>query len=255
MLNRKMSALLALAMVGLVSAAEAADQEGCLFCHRLEIASAGSRFSDLRVTEPPGSLHAGLYCSDCHPDAKMAPHAVAPGAARCIDECHASGSGTVPESHRRAAFGGMTEKHRQAAMPSSPCLFCHKAEDPPSAAFPASSRCKGCHPGEALSVAEGVHARLSTTRPGGACPACHGSHPAAASAGGGEDKGATCKKMGCHDAVTDRMKALGAHGKGAPGERPNRSRAILVFAAVCLSGLLPGRLLCGNGTRAKGARR
>ncbi|HEY5997337.1 MAG TPA: hypothetical protein VIU29_09955, partial [Candidatus Deferrimicrobiaceae bacterium] len=127
MLNSRVAAMLALALLGMIRAAHAADQEGCLFCHRLELANAGATVSDLRVAEPSRALHAGLYCSDCHPDAKVTPHAVPPGAARCIDDCHSAGTGTVPETHRRAAFGGLTETHRRTAMPDSPCILCHKA--------------------------------------------------------------------------------------------------------------------------------
>lgn len=254
MLSRGMALVPILALTALLSSAHAADQEGCLFCHRLELARTGTRVSDLRVTEPPGKFHDGVYCSDCHPDAKMAPHTVTPGAARCIDECHANGAGNVPESHRRAAFGGTTESHRHAAMPSSPCLFCHRADDPPSAAFPASARCKGCHAGEALSVAEGVHGGLATNRPGGACPACHVPHPSGM-AGSRTDNVATCRGAGCHEQVTDRMKALGGHGKGAPGERPKRIGALLLFLVACLAGLIPGRWLCGNGPLPEGDER
>ncbi|HEY6009768.1 MAG TPA: hypothetical protein VIU40_15690 [Geobacteraceae bacterium] len=120
MSNRRIASLLAVGLFwlfGLVRTSGAADQEGCLFCHRLELANAGATVSDLRVAESNRAHHAGLYCSDCHPDAKVTPHAVSPGAARCIGECHSAGTGAVPETHRRAAFGGLTETHRQAAMP------------------------------------------------------------------------------------------------------------------------------------------
>ncbi len=245
MLNRRTAILLALMLLGLVSAAGAGDQEGCLFCHRLEIAKAGSGVADLRVTDKAGMLHGGLYCSDCHPDAKMAPHAVPPGPSRCIDECHAAGAAVVPESHRRAAFSGMSESHRQIAMPSSPCMLCHKDADPPSSAFPASARCKGCHPGQALSVSEGVHARLWATSPGGGCTGCHLSHPSLPP-GGRVETGAVCKKPGCHEEVTAKMKALAVHSKGGASERPGRTAAFLVFGLASVLGILPGLFMCGN---------
>ena len=254
MLNRRTVALLAFALLGLISTAEGADQEGCLFCHRLEIAKAGSGVADLRVTEKTGTAHGGLYCSDCHSDARMAPHPVSPGPARCIDECHAAGVGTVPESHRRAAFGGMTESHRRIALPSSPCMLCHKDGDPSASAFPASTRCKACHPGQAVSVSEGVHARLSAISPGGGCTACHPPHPSTTSGERGET-GATCKKTGCHDGVTEKMRALGGHGKGGASERPGRRAAFIVFGFASLLGILPGLLLCGNRIGVKGGQR
>ena len=43
--------MLALGLLGMIRAAHAADQEGCLFCHRLELANAGATVSDLRVAE------------------------------------------------------------------------------------------------------------------------------------------------------------------------------------------------------------
>lgn len=231
----------------------AADQEGCLFCHRLGIASHGSPVSDLRVTERAGSLHGALYCSDCHPDARMAPHAVPPGPARCIEACHAEGAGTVPESHRRAAFGGMTESHRPIAMPASPCLVCHRSDDPPSSSSPAAARCKACHPGESLSLSEGVHARLRLPGAGSGCTACHLPHPAAV-AGARAESSVTCRKTGCHDVVTDRMKALGAHGKGAPSERPGRVPAALLFGSLPLLALVAGRFLCASRETGKGGK-
>jgi hypothetical protein len=254
MLNRHVAALLAVGIFGMVAAAEGADQEGCLFCHRLELAHAGSGNADLRVTERQNGLHAGLYCSDCHPDGRMAPHSVAPGAARCIEECHGSGAGAVPENHRRAAFGGLTETHRQAAAPSSPCLFCHKADDPPSSASPAADRCRDCHRGQALSVSQGVHARSIGGSARIGCTACHPPHPAA-TAGGRPGKGTTCAGTGCHAVVTERMKALGSHGKGDAAERPGRASGLILFGAIAALGLLPGRLLCRNRPAAKGEAR
>jgi hypothetical protein len=243
MSNSRLALLILFWLPALGGVSFAADQEGCLFCHRLEIARAGSGVADLRVTEKAGTTHAGLYCSDCHPDAKMAPHAVVPAGARCIEECHATGAGTVPESHRKAAFGGLTEKHRRTAMPASPCMLCHKDSDPPSTAFPASARCAGCHPGQAASLSEGVHARLSATSPGGGCPACHVPHPAP---GGASTAAVTCKRPGCHDVVDDRKRRLAVHGKSdAPG-MPGRKTAMGVFALAALLGILPGRLFCGN---------
>ncbi len=254
MLNRRTgAALLFFVCLGLMTSAEAADQEGCLFCHRLEIAKAASGVADLRVTEKVGTLHAGLYCSDCHSDAKMAPHAVSPGPARCIDECHAVGVGAVPESHRRAAFAGMTESHRRIAMPASPCMLCHKDGDPPASAFPASSRCKGCHPGQAASVSEGVHARLSTISPGGGCSGCHLPHPVTTPGARGET-GVTCKKPGCHDGVTEKMKALAVHTKGGTSESPGRPGVFLAFGFAALLGIVPGLLLCRSQAGDKGGK-
>jgi hypothetical protein len=254
MLNRRVAALVAFGLLGMIRAAGAADQEGCLFCHRLELANPGATVSDLRVTESNRALHAGLYCSDCHPDAKMTPHAVAPGAARCIDECHSVGTGSVPETHRRAAFGGLTESHRHTAMPDSPCLLCHKADDPPSSSHPASTRCRACHPGQDLSVAQGVHGRVLGKASAGGCVACHPPHPATAT-GGTAEKGPTCSKAGCHGVVTENMKVLGKHGKGDVSERPDRRSGFLLFGVVAALGLLPGRLSCRNRSIVKGEAR
>jgi hypothetical protein len=253
MSSSRLAATLAAVWILLAAVSQASDQEGCLFCHRLEIARAGSQTSDLRVTESRGAVHAGLYCSDCHPDARSAPHAADPGAARCIDECHSTGAGAVPEGHRRAAFGGLTEIHRRAAAPASPCSMCHKADDPPSANAPAAPRCASCHPGEAASVARGVHSRMARSGRGG-CVACHPPHPAA-SASARPEKGSSCRKTGCHAAVTDGMAKLGAHGKDDPSERPGRTAGIVLYCAAAVLGLVPGLLLCRNAPRRKeGAR-
>lgn len=247
-------ALLAFGLCAVINTAEAADQEGCLFCHRLELAHAGSRLSDLRVTEQGKGLHSGLYCSDCHPDARMAPHSVSPGAARCIEECHGAGAGVVPESHRRAAFGGLTEAHRQVSMPSSPCLACHKADDPPSAASPAAGRCRECHRGQAYSMSWGVHGGSLGKGNRGGCIACHPPHPSTPP-GGRAAKGATCGGTGCHVNVTEEMKSLGMHGKGDPSERPGRGAGLALYCAIAVLGILPGRLMCRNRPAQKGESR
>lgn len=253
-MNRHILVLLAIVLSGMISAAEAADQEGCLFCHRLEIAHAGSVFTDLRVTESGKGLHAGLYCSDCHPDARMSPHSVSPGAARCIEECHGAGAGAVPENHRRAAFGGLTEAHRQVSMPSSPCLACHKADDPSSTASPAAGRCRECHRGQASSLSQGVHAGSLGKGDRGGCVACHHPHPATA-AGGQPAQGATCSGSGCHVTVTDKMKSLGRHGKGDPSERPGRAAGLALYCAIAGLGIIPGRMMCRNRPESKGESR
>ena len=91
-MSNRWAALLAGMFLILGGYAVAGDEEGCLFCHRLELhrSSAIAKGSNLRVWDPPGGLHDSLYCSDCHQDAKVAPHPSLPGPATCIGECHGS---------------------------------------------------------------------------------------------------------------------------------------------------------------------
>lgn len=222
----------------------AGDEEGCLFCHRLEIRAAeplpGGR--DLRVWETPGGPHGALYCSDCHPDAGKAPHAAAPGPAQCIGDCHGQ-SARAKESHRRASFGGLIEPHRSLASPGAPCRLCHRASDPPGRIEAIIARCAGCHDRARESVARGVHARLAGRAGAGMCPDCHAVHSSAA---GGVK--ASCAGAGCHASVTDAMRRLAGHaGKEAQGRTTRGAAEAGVVLGLAIGGLLVGRSLSPQG--------
>lgn len=226
------------------SVAFAGDEEGCLFCHRLElhIAEPLPAGRDLRVWEETGGPHDALYCTDCHRDAGKAPHAAAPGPAQCIGECHGQ-SAAATESHRRASYGGLTERHRSLSFPGAPCLLCHRAADKVGRIDAVIGRCAGCHAGERESFARGVHSRLAGRRGAGMCPDCHAVHPSAA----GDGK-ASCAGSGCHQSVTNGMRRLAGHKGGeAQGGAARRAAAagiVLGFAAI---GLVLGRRLSPRG--------
>lgn len=232
--------LLALALLTRPLAAAGGDEEGCLLCHGhpLRQHPAAGR-PDLRVEDPPGALHASLFCSDCHPDARSAPHPARPGPASCIGECH-GGPAERAAAHRRASFGGLTEVHRALSAPAAPCLLCHRQGDRPGGRAPLSGRCEGCHPAQKAASERGVHARAAAG--GGAvdCARCHRAHRA--------DRGnapvASCDGTGCHGRVDEGMRALAAHdGSRRAGGGPGGLAAGLVFVAIVGAGWLGGRLL------------
>lgn len=218
----------------------AGDEEGCLFCHRLDlrVSEPLPEGRDLRVWETPGGLHAALYCTDCHPDAGKAPHAAAPGPAQCIGECHGQ-SAAAKESHRRASFGGLIEIHRSLASPGAPCRMCHRAADKDGRIEEVIARCAGCHARERESIARGVHARLAGGRGVGMCPDCHAVHTSAT--GGGK---ASCAGAGCHASVTEGMRRLTGHkggeAQGGTGRGAAEAGIVLGFAVI---GLVLGRRL------------
>lgn len=222
------------------SAASAGDQEGCQFCHRLEIhrSSGQAKGGDLRVWEAPGGLHDPLYCSDCHLDARIAPHPATPGPATCIGDCHGSTS-EDRSSHQRASFGGGIEFHRNLSAPRAPCLLCHRASDKKGDTETIGARCGGCHPAEKDSVERGVHARFFRGGTGGMCARCHRAHP------DGEDAPkVSCDGEGCHGKVTGTMRRLAEHEKkGAAGESAGKIPRAGVFLFIIVLGWASGRFL------------
>lgn len=237
--------VLILLLPSAVSAA-GGDQEGCLFCHRLEIVRGGQEVHvSLRVWDPPGGVHDRLRCSDCHTDAREAPHSALPGPARCIGDCH----GATPEasaSHKRASFGGLTEFHRSVTAPAAPCRICHGAFDSRGGFGEIVARCVGCHPREGESLFRGIHARLPR---GSVCGGCHTPHPEPEAAG----KGISCDGSGCHASVTGRMIQLAAHDTSGPDSRGSgRFARTGLFLAIAMAGWWSGRRLSPSG-RGKGA--
>ncbi|MGE5189655.1 MAG: hypothetical protein ACM3NF_06325 [Gemmatimonadota bacterium] len=245
MSNRRMAAVAALSAAILLllgGAAHAVDEEGCLFCHGLAIRSAGSGDGgrDLRVWEPAGGEHDALFCSDCHADARRAPHAAAPGPAQCIEECHGQ-TAEARESHRRASFGGLSESHRGAASPDAPCRLCHRAVDSPGNTGAILARCAACHPKERESEVRGVHARLAGRGGYGLCASCHAAHPA----GAGDGK-ARCGGPGCHKTVTTGMTRLAGHRGAVPGGAASEGAVVIGLGVL---GWIAGRRLSPPGPK------
>ncbi len=229
----------------------AGDEEGCLFCHSLELRVAGPSADgrDLRVWETPGGSHGALYCSDCHPDAGKAPHAAVPGPAQCIGECHGQ-TALAKESHRRASYGGLIESHRILASPGAPCRLCHRATDKGGNRGLIVARCAGCHGRIRESVARGVHARIGGAGGAGMCPECHVAHPVAP---GGRK--ASCAGAGCHPSVTVGMRRLALHGGDqARGWAPRRAAEGGIIVGFAALGLLLGRRLSPAGKGVGGRR-
>jgi hypothetical protein len=205
-------------------AAGASDQEGCLLCHRMEMrVSADGAEKNLKVHDSPDWLHGELYCSDCHPDARNAPHAVPPGAAQCIGECH-GGNDRAVASHRRAAFAGFTESHRRVSPGRSPCRLCHFASDRKGDPSAKERRCAGCHRKERDVAAAGPHGVLAKTAR--FCVDCHPAHPEGTTAA--STAVASCTATGCHPRVSRSMRALVDH-RAREGKGREVSRALLFF--------------------------
>jgi len=243
MWNRRAGILLFILMVASTGTAAGGDEEGCLFCHRLGIVrNLHGRAISLRVWDPPGGTHATLYCSDCHTDAKNAPHAVPPGPANCIGECHGS-TGKAAGTHRQAAFGGLTEVHRSAAAPFAPCRLCHGAGDPAEKAGRIVARCGACHASETGSLSRGIHARVPMAT------ACIGCHPPHREERAGE-RNASCDGGSCHRAVSEREIRLAGHDVRGPdsGVAGSIGRGA-VFLLIVLSGWGSGWLLSASSTR------
>lgn len=248
-MNRRLVSLAAFLALAVASQAWASDEEGCLFCHRLEIRRATARGAgELRVRDATGP-HADLYCSDCHSDAKTAPHPQTPGPAACIGECHAPSPG-ARETHRRASFGGMTESHRMISAPDAPCRLCHKATDEAGKRSPIASRCEACHARERESVAAGVHGRVDPSGGGLLCGSCHRAHPPP----GAAPARAGCGGTGCHSGVTEEMRRLAAHGAGeSKGRDAGKGARAGVFLALTAIGWISGRLLSPSRERKGGS--
>lgn len=216
--------------------ASAVDEEGCLFCHALDLRSPAAHGNgrDLRVWEPAQGRHDSLFCSDCHADARRAPHAATPGPAQCIGECHGQTAGAM-DSHRRASYGGLTEPHRAVSSPGAPCRLCHRATDGSGSAETILERCGACHPAERDSELRGVHARSAGLRGFGLCVACHAAHPS----GTGQAK-ATCGGQGCHQTVSTGMTRLVGHRGAVAGGRASEAGLLIGIAAL---GWIVGRRL------------
>lgn len=248
MSSRRAAVILGILMLAATAANAGGDEEGCLFCHRLGLVRAlPDRAVSLRVWDPPGTPHGTLYCSDCHADAKHAPHAAPPGPAGCIGACHGS-DGKTAESHRRAAFGGLTEAHRAAAAPFAPCRFCHAASDPADDPGRIVRRCGSCHPGQTGSLSRGIHARLPVRT---ACIGCHPPHRE-------ETPGAgrvSCGGSGCHRDVSKRTLGLAAHEGQGPGSGfAGRAGRPALFLLIVLAGWGTGRFLSPGPVRTGGGR-
>lgn len=248
MWNRKALLPVAAAFILATAAAHAGDEEGCGICHRLELRrSSAEGGAELKVSDPAGGPHDGLYCSDCHVDAKTAPHPFQPGPAGCIGECHIVSS-KARGTHRTASFGGLTESHRKLSAPRAPCLLCHGSHDRTGSLASVVRRCGGCHPKERSSAARGVHARIGASGEEGYCSMCHTAHPEMAKERQIEKRGAVCGGKGCHAVVTPRMKSLGGHDTGGAGAGAKAA----VFLAVVGLGVLSGRRFGGAGRRENG---
>jgi len=216
-------------LIGILAAgaARASDQEGCLLCHRFELRVAVDGAEKiLKVHDSPDWLHKALYCSDCHSDARNAPHTIPPGRAQCIGECHEGNDGATA-SHRRAAFGGFAESHRRVSPGRSPCRICHSAADRKGDRAAKERRCAGCHRKEYAAAAAGPHGGFANTAR--FCVDCHPAHPegsAAATTGG-----ASCAGSGCHARVPPAMRALVDH-RGQDGKGRRFAQALLFFLLV-----------------------
>ncbi len=250
MSNRRTVSLLFLSVAIVLLAAvpaRAVDEEGCLFCHGLDMRSPAPEPDgrDLRVQDPLGGAHVALFCSDCHRDARKAPHAAEPGPAQCIGECHGQTPGAMA-SHRRASYGGLSEPHRGVSSPEAPCRLCHRARDRAAMRAAVLERCAGCHPSQRDSEARGVHARIAGPRGSGLCAACHVPH--AATPGGAK---ATCGGPGCHQGVTAGMRRLVGHKAGGAGTRAAEAGILIGIAAL---GLIAGRRLSPPGAAGGGTR-
>lgn len=226
-------------LLGILAAspARSSDQEGCLLCHRLElrVAADGAERS-LKVHDSPDGLHMTLYCSDCHPDARNAPHPAPPGAAQCIGECH-GGSAAAIASHRRAAFAGFTESHRRVSPGRSPCRFCHTAGDRKGDRSAKMRRCAGCHRKEYDAAAAGPHGAFANTAR--FCADCHPAHPEGTSAS--TTGGASCLGPGCHVRVSPVLRALVDH-RGQEGKGGEFAHGLLFFL-LALTGWAAGWVL------------
>lgn len=232
-----------IAWIFLPAAASGGDEEGCMICHRLAIRkSTAEGGTSLRVSDQTGGPHDTLYCSDCHPDAKSAPHSAAPGAASCIGECHSS-STKASQTHRAASFGGLIEGHRSISVPRAPCQLCHRSTDRTSSRKIVAGRCVGCHVRERKSVSRGVHARIQRRTGDGMCADCHLAHGTSAKNDNVSFGKANCGGGECHARLTDGMKILGGHEKRAEsGGKSGTTSAVGIFLAAAALGVASGRL-------------
>jgi hypothetical protein len=242
--------LLLLVLSHLLSAppATAADQEGCMLCHRLELRlPSGNGAKSLKTHDSPGGSHDSLYCSDCHPDARTVPHPAPPGSALCVGECH-GGTASSQAAHRNAGFGGLTEGHRAAALPGTPCRLCHRARDGKASRAVLRDRCASCHAAEAAEVARGPHGQVG----GGSCVDCHPVHPTA-TVGAGAAK-TSCAGTGCHRASTPGMASLVRHRSRDAGSPVGSVLSHgAVFFGIAAAGWILGGALTPRATRKGGS--
>ncbi len=217
--------------------AMAEDEEGCLFCHRLGlVVRNGQETRHIQVEDPAGSAHASLYCSDCHPDAKIAPHPERPSPASCIGDCHGVTT-SAKDSHRRASVGRGVEAHRKISFPRAPCHLCHRGEDKAGDRAAIDSRCRGCHREKVADVLGGIHSRVSTIPEANRCSGCHPPH-----AGGTNAGTSSCEGTGCHAKVSTRMKSLAGHETGAHSWMSfQRAGSVGAFLVIAILGWFGGR--------------
>lgn len=225
----------------LAGVAGSADQEGCLLCHRLGLRTATNGAGrSLDIRDAPGGNHGSLYCSDCHPDARTIPHPAPPGPSNCIGECHGSNEGATA-SHRKAAFGGLTETHRKVVSPRPPCLACHAYGDAKGDYPTVNARCVSCHRSEAHAVRKGPHWRMAGGS--GGCVGCHPAHPGGAAG----STSANCGGTGCHPRGTAGMRAIVDHRVRDPAALPWAKGGVFI-AIVVLSWRLAAITRSGDET-------
>lgn len=244
----------------------------CFPCHGMPgffvSDSAGRRARLLTVdsTAFRASAHAGIACTDCHPEIVKYPHDVSATRVRvaCDAACHtrdargAEYRHTVPADEFRAGVhrGGATGED-----PASPtCAYCHGGGDPHAVARDPDrwsraghvARCASCHddralmrkaevdPGAVASWRESFHARA--IRFGSAraatCQHCHGVHLVRAP----DDTASmvhpsrlarTCGQQDCHAGVRMNFALSGASHLGLRARRePVLAATSFVFGTV-----------------------
>jgi hypothetical protein len=252
MSNKAAVAVAFLAMILAAGPSGAADEEGCLMCHRHDLrrARGSGRIEELRVSDHGKGSHGTLYCTDCHVEARSVPHEAAPGPSSCIGQCHGTRAGAAA-AHRRASFGGLTESHRSLSTPYAPCLLCHGWGPGAEGRAAYGTRCSGCHPDEGDAVASGVHGRIAGRQGAGMCPGCHRAHPESQAAGAGI--AAECGGKECHAEAGRGMRRLAGHGAREKGKgTPGKAGRAGLFVAIVAAGLLSGRALGGGRGGRKG---
>ncbi|MDW7967770.1 MAG: cytochrome c3 family protein, partial [Thermoanaerobaculum sp.] len=104
----------------------------CLACHgsttavseaasRLGLAVAPSRLPKLVIQLGQGSVHEGLACTDCHPQAEMVPHPKEMAQQNPCVSCHEEAVAAVNQSAHRDPLGGSSQRAQ--------CWDCHTAHD------------------------------------------------------------------------------------------------------------------------------
>ncbi|MGQ9835914.1 MAG: cytochrome c3 family protein [Thermoanaerobaculaceae bacterium] len=177
----------AIALIGFAAVA-VAEEEHCLSCHGSPaglIAGANSlgyrlpqgALTNLVVKLGEGSVHAGLSCEDCHPEARQIPHPKSMGQGNPCLACHEEAAATLQKSVHR-------DPQAQGSFRAQ-CWACHTAHDVRPPQDPASSlapqnvakTCLQCHDRQEYLV--GVHGRgveLAGLDMSATCVSCHGGH-------------------------------------------------------------------------------